>query len=432
MEKKLVEHLVKSELLSRKELQGCVLRAAMSESSVVDEITNRLSVDQQQLAECMADYWGLSVWGEESIDSQPFALQLLGPETAKEFGVLPVVSELEDDTITLAVYDVEKAQPAIEKVRKKTGVSPKLVLVPREMLEREIFRHYQQDGSDETPTGNVKPVSSAPAHGVLQPRRTSRRSRERPKRTTPGSAREKDSALASTEMAPPTRQVDLTTDNPFMDLVQKSGKSSKSSTADTAPPPTIAMQPGDEDFFDGFENFSKDSAPAAVEPSCSETSESGEQEISDIEGALDAFDAELDAESEQEEVPISSTVDWGDAGSGRFSSEAGSSGSGLRSPGKDAVSSYDVEGSGIFPLDRDPSGFFDLGEETDGELTLADVVSRQRRLIQKLEREIEYQKGILQTMAELLIEARVFSRRKLKSRLKALKKEQKKRIDSQS
>ncbi len=429
MEKKLVEHLVKSELVSRKELQRCVLRAAMSESSVVDEIANRLSVDQRQLAECMAEYWGLSSWSNESIDSQPVALQLLDPETAKEFGVLPVVSELEDDTITLAVYDVEKAQPAIEKVRKKTGISPKLVLAPREMLEREIFRHYQEDGGDATPTGNVNPELSAPAHGVLQARRTRRRSRGRPKRTTPGSTRDKGSALASTEQAPPTRQVDLTTDNPFMDLVQKSGNSGQS-TNDA--PPTIALQAGDEDFFDGFENIPMESdSDPAVTPE-SEASETGEQEISDIEGALDAFDAELDAESEEEEVPISSTVDWGDAGSGRFSSQAGSSGSGLRSLSTDAVSNYDVEGSGIFPLNRDPSGFFDLGEETDGELTLADVVSRQRRLIQKLEREIEYQKGILQTMAELLIEARVFSRRKLKSRLKALKKEQKKRIDSQS
>lgn len=75
-------------------------------------------------------------------------------------------------------------------------------------------------------------------------------------------------------------------------------------------------------------------------------------------------------------------------------------------------------------MERDPSGFFRLEEESAGELTIMEVVDRQRKMIRKLEREVEHQKGILQTMAELLIEARVLSRRKLKARLKALRQQQ--------
>lgn len=470
MEKKLVEHLINHDVVSRKDIHRCALRAAMSEKSVVDEMLDRLPIDEKILAEAMADYWGLSYWSERSISSQPFALSLLNGEIAKKYGALPVNSDSRDETITLAVYDVEKAQAVIEKIRQKAGISPTLVVAPRTLVEREIHRQYSSNADEATPTGPVIAGGGAgqesSGQGVVH-RRAARVKPQLKKQTGAGvdfSGRDN----AHLEEPPPTRQVDLSSDNPFLDLVAQTGgggerenrKEEALSRLEKATPaaavmasPAVEVAQEEEDFFDGFDVLMQPSgeakpSSAALKPAggkktfLPEVEPGGERKtLMEISEALDDFDAELEREEEQPLMTARSSIDWGDAASGsefeRSHSGSGAlnrnqSGSGaLGGRWKEPLDPYDVEGSGIFPLEPEGRGLLSgMESESQQELTLAEVVERQSKLIEKLEREIEYQKGILQTMAELLIEARVLSRRKLKNRLKALKTEQKKKVDS--
>ncbi len=407
MEKKLVEHLVDRGLVTRKEIQKCVLRAAMSSSSVVDELVSRVDVDQRRLAEEMADFWGLEYLDEGAFNVQPFALKLIDGDRARSHGVLPMVSEPDGDLIELAVYDVEKAQPVIEEIRDQTGVSPTLTVAPYAVLEREIFRHYQVDGDDATPAQPAQ-KSRAPARGVVKQARPAKRKESLDEETRVSAGVVIPQRIFSDPDPAPTRQIDITDDNPFMDLVHQS----------RGEEPTTAQRPA-EDFFD-IPGAAADPDPEPGPPSAEF------DEAPDLRGALDAFEEALDQDRDPEPSPLpgpSSSVDWGDA-------DAGNSGFGRHATGHSGLQplprdDYDVEGSGIFPLDRDPTGFFGVDSEVSTpELTIAEIVEGQRKMIRKLQREIDYQKGILQTMAELLIEARVLSRRKLKKRLKALKDEQ--------
>lgn len=69
---------------------------------------------------------------------------------------------------------------------------------------------------------------------------------------------------------------------------------------------------------------------------------------------------------------------------------------------------------------------FDLFDEEEGEQprakTLQELTSEHEKKIRRLTRQLDYQKQVLQVMAELLVEARVISRPELKRRLKDLRK----------
>ena len=68
---------------------------------------------------------------------------------------------------------------------------------------------------------------------------------------------------------------------------------------------------------------------------------------------------------------------------------------------------------------------FDLFEVDEGEepkaKTLQELTSEHEKKLRRLNRQLDYQKQVLQVMAELLVEARVISRPELKRRLKDLR-----------
>lgn len=494
MKQQLVDHLVDSGLVERKDIQTCVLRASLEEgNSVVDEIIDRLDVDQDRLAAEMANFWGLEVWDESSQGIDPEVLEFIPEGLARKFGVIPLANDPREG-FKIAVYDVEKARPVIEKIRDKTGAAPSLYLTGRASLESKVGDHYEDDES----TGEQKPA--APGQGIVRQKRRSRPDRTTARTNPSGdgedakTASSTDSASAGSGRQPeasagPTRQVDVTADNPFMDLVdeeeQQAENTQSSKDAETEEErPTRAMQAEGEELFaemtgqdDSETKQAESSGPdepppdpfgssesadesgepvEEPEPTADEPDEptdedhSGSEQIDDrqmdeLAGALEQFDAELEEEDDDEieeadpgELAAeSSAVDWGqyrDSDQGAFPGLDAESSSGA-TPGPetatpDPPARNESGASGVFPVEQSEEAgsddFFDF-EETDQqqqELTLAEVVDRQRQIIDKLEREIEYQKGILQTMAELLVEARVLSKKKLKKRLREFKEQQ--------
>ena len=440
MKRELVNYIVDAGLVERKDIQRCVLRASMNEEvSVVDEVVDRLDVDQQELASTMAEYWGLDARGDKPFDIAPEVLKVIPEHLAEKYGVLPLSND-ETQGFEVAVYDVEKARPVIEKIRDKTGAPPTLVLTARGCITDAISAHYDKGVA----TAVVEQRESAAGHGVLDKGSKRKRGAEPIPRNSPKGAT--GSRPESSDEAEPTRQVDVAADNPFMDLA---GDAGDGNSVDDEPQPTRAMEGAGPDLL-GTGKTQNESESAKSEPTGRSDDEKQTADDSGLAGALEEFDAELEEadddelDSDPELTEPGSSVNWGEyqtdddsafpglnAGNSTSGFQSEDSGHGSRPDGAAASGARRHEESGVFPVDRGGGDFFDFeDEERDKEeVTLAEVVDRQRHIIRKLEREIEYQKGILQTMAELLVENRVISKRQLKSRLRAFKEEQRKKYE---
>ncbi|WP_158542524.1 hypothetical protein [Lujinxingia litoralis] len=443
MERQLVDHLVARAVVSRQDIQRCMLRASMSKGSVVEELLTRAGVDERVLARAMAEHFGLSVHEMPSIHAQAEALALLDLERSETYGVLAVVYDKGAGKVQLAIFDLDRARPIIQEVREATGISPSLVIAPRSTIEREVFRHYNHEhAADKTVAAPAQPSMVAMSRSA------------RPARHMPGEQYDQATRVVHLDDSGPTRQVDVASveDNPFLDLLKNA--------RDTAPQANLTKRttPGiqtSDDFFDGFEDAFTDALNehqlgGGAPKSRSRTSEPSlpaagrhspqvqtlaERDFGDMTGVLSDFDAQLDAgQASPEPREQSSSSRLGHSGfERRVRTGSNYSRSGIGAPSSDpGVSSapgFDSGESGLFPVERQPFGFLD-DQETEGaesEPTLAQVVSRQRKHIMRLEREVEYQKSILQALAEMLVEARVLSRRKLKTRLKELREKEAKR-----
>ena len=442
MKRQLSDHLVNRGVVTEKEIQRCVLRAGMNERSVVEELTERLDLSEQNLAREMAEFWGFEYWGQPAFEVVQEHREVVSRSQAIRCGVLPV--DTGSDAISLAVFDVDKARPVIEEVRRSTGHSPSVIIAPRSVVEREIARHYRDD---------------SPAVGVVKRTRHNKRRQSRhevlnkmPKRSHRGGDEETTvfDPLAELEQPStvgavkndqqPTRQVDLgAIDNPFMDLVQQTATtSSESSLGDEATGPASyeGGSEAKEEEFDFFGDIGGDKQGAMAasdeeEPSALKHEEESDVEegLGDFDSALEAFDAQLDG-AESTSDPLledSHSVNWGDyegdGGGDHFGPEGSQPiGLGASMTSRPTRRGSQSGASGLFPLRRGESGLIRI--EHDQQLTLAELVERQGKMIERLQREVEYQKGILQNMAELLVEARVLSRAKLKERLKAFKEKQ--------
>lgn len=374
MEKKLVEHLVRSEVVSKTTIQRCRLQASMKQSSLVDELALSDEVDQGALARAMADYWGLQFWADARIAAQPQALSLLAFEDAQATGVLPVGAALQEGMITLAVYDVEKAKPAIEQIRRHKGIAPTLLVAPRDRVLAEIERNYRE-------------------FVELEIRRRYR--------------------LDEEEQEAPTREVDLVKDNPFLDLIEESGRGSSKAAEE------LEQGEEEEDFFGEFSSQQEDGRLAQTVTRRTTISE-----------ALQAFENELATKAVEAPQKRAGEVGQGwdlarDEATALYDSPVARR---VRSEASDFAKDFEVSGTPIFPGEPGADQVFELSSESaDAQEELIRLVNEQRRAILKLERQIGHQKGILQALAEMLIERDLLDRQEIKDRLKALKEEHKRR-----
>lgn len=443
MQRKLVDHLVETGLVARGDVQRCVLRAKMGKGSVVDEMVERLEVDEGELAAAMAEFWGMECDRGDSLPPAPAWQSTVTRQRAEEHGVLPVEGG-DDDGLRLAVYDVDKAQPVVEAVRDETGISPELVLAPRDVVQAEIQRHYNSAA-----LSGVRRMPSKPGEEELMTRKTPTAGVDALDGTEGAST---GGSTPSRTDGAPTRQVDLAADNPFMDLVQESAKPNGEPATEPDPdskplpkpePKPVGVEEAPADFFSDLD---EDSVGFDDESESFDDESSGEFDdivpddgaVDEFDAALQEFDEELGVEESEAEALLmaeSSSVNWGDFGDVGGQSGPAPAAQEVHPAGSNPGASMTpptMEGSqsGLIPNRRGRSGVFDIPDEgPDGELTLAEVVSQQRKMIRKLEREVAYQKGVMQIMAELLVEARVLSQQKLKKALKAFKEEQRKKYE---
>ncbi|MBA2662160.1 MAG: hypothetical protein H0U74_07680 [Bradymonadaceae bacterium] len=399
MERQLVEHLISNDLISRQEMQRCILRASMQKTSVVEQLLQNGEVDETNLARSMAGYYGYTYIDSVNIDAQPYALKLISAELAEKHCVLPFKLDATNDHVSVAVYDPAIALEVIKSLQTAMGKAPEVAIAPRGRLQREIHRHYRGN-NDATPA----------AEGAVH------------KGAEPLPSKDADRAEVKGRQRLATREV-MVTPSP-----------SPAPTPPPIPTPSRKQEPPsngtvskrsrgrDDDFGDGFGELSdsprgrNDGAGLAFA-----------SEADDLAGALDKFDALLEDTSR-------SPFDSGFAPSSPQRRPASSAGhaaparrpAGPNASGSGALGGEDAGDSGFNLMAQPaPRGEFDLfddeGEGEEPELTLQQAVEQNMSKIKRLEREVEHQRAVLQTLADLLVEARVISKKALKERLTALR-----------
>lgn len=146
-----------------------------------------------------------------------------------------------------------------------------------------------------------------------------------------------------------------------------------------------------------------------------------------ISRALDDFDSYLDEDSDGRGGQANS-ADFVDEADSREMPAPDLANGNRSSPGAWGYDQPQV--SGVFSRYEEETSSneeedFDLFAEDSSDepqtKTLQELTSDHEKKIRRLRRQLDYQKEVLQVMAELLVEARVISRRELKRRLKELR-----------
>lgn len=147
--------------------------------------------------------------------------------------------------------------------------------------------------------------------------------------------------------------------------------------------------------------------------------------------ALNDFDAYLDAQNDGGSE-FAGPRPQGGPDLSRSEVNRGASGFDGGSSGAGGAWGYDQpQVSGVFSrydeeTRESDSDEFDLFEEDESEQqrerTLQDIVNGHEKQMRRLKKQLAYQKEVIQVVSELLVEARVISKRELKKRLRALRK----------
>ncbi len=405
MEHQLVEHLVNNDFVSRQEMQRSILRASMRKSSVIEQLLEDEHIDESKLARVMAEYYGYEYLDSVNIDAQPYALKLISGELAEKYGVLPYKIDAAREQVTLAVYDPKIATEVVELLRAATGKEPDIVITARARLQREIFRHYRGTNDDATPPAAViaagaKQAEVSLGRHMLDTRELSAISPE----------------MLEERSSPP----------PIPDSVKQRSKSNffGFSDEDQQLSGVLSLSPaaGSRKRTSGgsgeariLKDFQDSGGPTrAISDAIGFQFSS---DAVDFAGALDDFDASL-------KESALSALDSGVGVGSDFEQRAGNSfqsHASIRLPIGESETDFRDD-----PVRKEKSSdkfdLFDEPKKEESVLTLQQIVEQSHQKIRRLEREVEHQRAILQTLADLLVEARVISRKQLKDRLQALRK----------
>jgi hypothetical protein len=424
MDRKLAEHLVDQLIVSRQEMQQCILKASMDKSSVIERIAGLATVDEGQLAQTLAQFLGHEYVAGSSIHAQPYALKLVSREQAERHHVLPYDIDTDGKVVTVVISDPYSARQVIEAIKSATGKSVTIKIAAHSKLQREIFRHYGGKQNDATFSAAIKAglnTASTPLPAGPRPldkhltREVEVPEEESPLPDKAGGADDFDFDEFDLGLAPPAA---ASFGEPMMFdsmPVQNATSERVAAKVDPKSPVPAAAKVA----------VGKREAPASAVEAASPSSSSPRKEAplaaanapengSGISGALDEFDAFLDEKhAESSGFGLSN---WGKgAGRSGFASPPGFS---LEDSDSSALSRHQKPSSDGFDLFDDPAP----AKTEEPEMTLREIVEQNRRTILRLEREIEHQRNVLQTLSDLLVEARVLSRRQLKERLMALRK----------
>lgn len=152
MDRRLVDHLVNSNLVSRAAMQRMILRATKDKTGVVEQLLDDEKIDEAQVAQELASYFELDVVDIANFSVSDTALKFISKSMADKNGVLPFAVSDSADEVSIAVFNPESAKSVIESLKTATGRRPNVLVAPHRWLKHAIRHFYFGDAWSAAPT----------------------------------------------------------------------------------------------------------------------------------------------------------------------------------------------------------------------------------------------------------------------------------------
>lgn len=364
MDRRLVDHLVNSSIVTRATMQRHILRATRNKSTVGEELVSAGDLSESQLAEAMASCYGYGQLDVKSFTAEPRALKLLSANTSEKHGILPIALSASGDHVTVVLSDVESTLDVLETLRMATGNSPTIQIAAKSFIQEAIRHFYFGEAWPNRPAVDVQAVDPDSAEFLLdQPSEI-----EEP----PEPRRDRKPSMPPSVPAPPR-----TKPTP-----------AKLATAKT--PKTDASPPRNE-VARALEDF-------------------------------DAFLDQADIRPSQTGMPNESSQDvWGEMGSGFGNDFEYENDPVVTGSNKGLQSGFG--GGSVFgdfePNDSEAPDGFDLFEPSEIQMTLHELVEQQEKQVLRLHQDLQSQRDVLAVLVDMLVDARILNRKELTKLVKA-------------
>lgn len=142
MDRRLIDHFVNANLLSRQDMQRIILRASKDKNTLVEELLSAELVHEDVVAQQVAKFYRKETLSAQGFRVDPMALNLITGEIAKKGGVLPFAFNDSQDQLFVAAFDLEASAEVLQILEKTTGVPPEVRLAPKSWIMEAIEHYY--------------------------------------------------------------------------------------------------------------------------------------------------------------------------------------------------------------------------------------------------------------------------------------------------
>ncbi len=392
MDRRLVDHFVNSDLISRAGMQRFILRATKNKSGVIEEILEDGSLDEQTLARGLAECYGYEVLPEIAIEADPKALNLITGKMARNHGVLPFKLSDDGNEVTVAVYDTESAGEVLKTLKMATGNPAEIRVATRSYLHDAIGHYYFDE------TWELKEAADEDAPEFQLER-----------------IEESDEILLE-DVADDFEEVDELAeevDIPVADVASTARSKAPAKRPETRKKPLARVIPEKKAFEPPKRSSSK--PPKAKNR---KKQDSVEQALEDFDAFLDQSDYASGAPAlTADPTPEKPQWDADDhmAAQSGFGSDDSFDAAEMKD---DSDKGFDEDAfADAFTTGDDSNGGFDLFEPSEVQMSAEEIIIRNEKRIQNLKRELKGQREVVSSLVDLLVESRVISRKELMQRV---------------
>jgi hypothetical protein len=297
---------------------------------------------------------------------------------ALKAGAMPYAYERGTDKLMLVTYDPERAREVIEMLTSATGQAPHISIAPRVWLEHMIPYSYQA-GPQSGPTPSLNAPSGRNSSGAG-----------------------------------------------FMERPKSGINRMRRRQSEPSPPSSPTPRSGDvEGALDDFEDFLKDEAPV-LSPRSSfagrPSSHLGIDPVSQQQQPSRRRRQQPRTQNPMDESAFGNLTGgpafWEDDSNlkQRWGWEESGQQSRGQAPSQPPEPAAQETGFSLFEQSEEP--------QPKAQMTLQEIVEMHNRKINSLREESQRQREVIQALADLLVEARVISRRELKKKLREMRKDE--------
>ena len=169
MDRRLIDHFVNANLLSRQDMQRIILRASKDKNTLVEELLSANLVHEDVVAQQIAKFYRKEPLSAQGFRVDPMALNLITGEIARRGGVLPFAFNESQDQLFVAVFDMEACAEVLDILQKTTGVAPEVRLAPKSWVIEAIEHYYFKPAQERSPARTAARPAQASAGSVSGP-----------------------------------------------------------------------------------------------------------------------------------------------------------------------------------------------------------------------------------------------------------------------